>query len=282
MCISSFTDFEQVAANATANDVIALCGTIETQSAISLQQPNLKLCCAQAQDCAMRSSGQDRNLVVTGSDFTLQEIDFFDGKAGDGDGGNVDITAQGHHLVSGCKFHGGQTNSYGGNLHVRNANSLTIERSSFLDGRSEGGGGGVAVWATDKWKLVDSVLENNWGFMGGGAFSSQDFGETGQDITIKGTKFSNNSADFGGGYLATTIGTLPSLTIQNCEFDTNTATEDGGAAMVILYDDLSTLDLSLSGNSGAGNRALDENYYCDDFLIYTDQALCFGVSQDFP
>lgn len=285
-CVATFSQFQQVASEAMDNDVIALCGgkEIVTQTAVVLNKPKMTLCCAATddkQDCIVKSAGTDRNLAVTGPDFTVQDIFFYNGNFDGDKGGNVDISAPGNHVIEGCEFHNGRAILYGGNLHVQDADSVAIRKSTFANGNSPGiGGGGLAVWNTTKWSLDDCVLEGNSGYNGGGAFSSQLYPYVNsQSISITRTRFYNNSATFGGGYMATTLGSLPSLLIHDCVFDDNVADNDGGAAMVIHYAGLSTLDLSLSGNAGSGNDALGEDDDCDDFSI--PGQLCIGVSEDF-
>lgn len=57
--------------------------------------------------------GKDRNLLVSGSDFTVKISDGMD-KTGRG-GGNIGSDSSGHHQIIGCEFRSGRA-SYGGNL----------------------------------------------------------------------------------------------------------------------------------------------------------------------
>jgi hypothetical protein len=289
-CVTTFADLQDVASRVIPNDVIALCsGEIITESAVVLEQSNLKLCCSGAQDCILKSTGNDRNLLVTGNDFTVEGISFLDGFGKDSsdesrspDGGNVKIHAGGDHLVANCEFVGGKS-SWGGNLSVRGADSLTIKKSLVSAGEARDGGG-VAVDKTPKLFVEESVFEGNDGSNGGGVLAAY-FEEKEALISFKKTTFKDNLADFGAGYLATTSGmTSLSMLLVESTFESNVASSYGGAGCLFYYRDLESLDLTLQGNAGSDNVSSDPSIGCSDgFLFYGVEMppVCIGVSEDY-
>jgi len=272
-CVSTFTELEQAVASASSDDVIALCGNnvpIIAETAILVDQPSLSLCCSGMDSCIMESSGNDRNLMVTAPDFTVQDIIFANGTSSS-DGGNMIIDAAGSHQIIGCEFRNGKAGVNGGNLAVEQADTLTIMGTSFVNGTAGDLGGGANINAS-RWFADECTFKANSAFAGGGLntwFSPI-------EISIKDTVFDSNFAETGGGYFASALGDLRSLEILGCTFDDN---EGGGAGHANL-DDLSKLDLRISGNDGSGNVG-DDFFECDDFLFnYIYPPACVGLTDD--
>lgn len=268
---------------ADSDSIVSLCGsnTITTTSAITVNQTGMTLCC-ESEDCVVESTGDDRNLLVTGDNFTLSNVDFRGGNTQEGrGGGNVEILANGTHAILECTFDGGRHQFSGGNLFIRTSDSVLIQNSLFLNGDAQAGGG---LYVEDALQVVvtDSVFSNNTAMStgGGGILTTLAIPRSiGQSITLYNTSFRENTASFGGGYLQTGIGELPKLTILESQFEDNEAFE-GAAAGIFLYNELDTLDLTLCGNGGSGNVA--ENA-CDDMLFYLEDVnrSCIGVKEDF-
>jgi hypothetical protein len=293
-CVSTFVDLQNVASSLARDDIVALCGNILTDSAIVVEQSNVTLCCGYeggAQECVLQSSGRDRNLVVTGTDFTLQDIVFLNGVArGQGNvqfennacGGNVVVDGDGDHRIIGCEFYNGTCDrgfggSYGGNVFIKTSGSVQLQQSAFINGR--GFGGGVAVWDAPVFSTDHCIFEGN---IGAGVFSGNldaALRDPGQNITFNNTSFINNEGDYGGGFLASGFGTMPSLAVLNCAFEGNTASVDGGAGSA--FPDRNELDLRLFNNTGNDNVASTDN--CTGFSFYLGLgATCFDLTEDYP
>lgn len=294
-CVSTFSELQSIASNAEINDVIALCGgTITTEEAILIEQSGTTLCCSDdaTEDCVMTSRGVDRNLVVAGDSFTLKDVKFFnrqspvgvsslpiDGNAG---GGNVVIDGEGVHTIQNCEFHNGAVEEfgYGGNLFVKTPSSVFIKNTIFANGTASFGAG-VAVWGAVEFVCNEcEFLDNNFG---SGAFSGNletEDRNPGQAIVYENSRFIGNEGEYGGGFLASGIGSMPKLSVLDCVFEGNTAGLDGGAGTV--FPDTDIIDLRLTDNSGENNEAIGGD--CEDFAVFlsTGEAECYSLTEDFP
>jgi len=292
LCITTFSELQSVASSVQSGDVIALCGgTITTESAIVIQQSNIKLCCdtTATETCILRSSGRDRNLVVAGDSFSLQDVHFFDGKPlqggvvlpidGNAAGGNLVIDGNGNHTIINSSFYNGNADGfgYGGNVFVKTANSVLIQKSLFVNGIASYGGG-AAIWNAVEFTCRECEFWNN---TNAGVFSGNldlELRDPGQAIVYEKSTFSRNTGDYGGGFLASGLGSMPKLSVLKCDFDGNVATIDGGAGAV--FPDMDILDFRLVGNTGGNNVAEEDD--CDDFSFYLGlEAQCFALSEDF-
>jgi hypothetical protein len=282
-CVASQEELVVILDNIESDSVVTLCGntTIKTSTSINITQSKVTLCC-EATGCLVKSQGSDRNLMVTGTDFTLQGVDFAAGrKDASGEiGGNVAIWSAGHHIIRNCTFSGGSSGSLGGNLFVGTPNNLTIERSVFELGQSRNGGG-LAVLDASGIVLKGCTFAGNVADNGGGFIVYGD-NVVDQEIYIYDSTFERNEAFFGGGFLATSFGLMPRLDIQLTTFNDNAA-EDGAVAAVFHFvkSDRLPLDLRLQGNNGMNNEA---STVCNGFYIFLDSSGpdCFDVSDDYP
>jgi hypothetical protein len=174
------------------------------------------------------------------------------------------VDADGDHRIIGCEFRNGEcdrgfSGDYGGNVFIKTSGSVLLQRSSFINGT--GLGGGVAVWDAPVFSTDQCLFEGN---SGAGVFSGNldaALRDPGQNITFNNTSFINNEGDYGGGFLASGFGTMPSLAVLNCVFEGNTASVDGGAGSA--FPDTNELELRLFNNIGNGNVAVAED--CDGF-----------------
>lgn len=265
-CVSTAADIETGAATASA--VVAICApsTITTNAAISIAQNSVTICCAStdASQCVLQSSGTDSVMEVTGDSITLRDLSFLDGSADSVFGGNVAISGDGSHIISGCIFRNGQASQAGGNLFIDTKDSVLIEGSTFANGEAGRNGGGLYVENARTVTLKDSSFESNSapGGTGGGFFSvletPTDFG---QAIVIDNTDFNSNTAAIGGGFFVTQLGTLPTLTILNSEFSSNVGTDAAGAGAIA--ESLNNLILVIAGGSGSANQSP----VCADILV---------------
>ncbi len=249
-CVGTYADLKKAVSSSTGDDVIAICGNnvpIVTESAVEINQPNISLCCSGPDECLMKSSGSDRNLHVTGSDFTLKNFTFLDGKSTRDGGGNVAIDSGGHHQIIGCEFRNGQA-SWGGNLEVSwGADKVTLLGSNFLKGSANFGGGGASIDALSL-TIDECTFEENTAEFGGGLV----WGAIEDKVELKNSKFLSNVVNkFGGGFFASSMGNIRSLEILNCSFEDNQ--EGAGEAVIEYVDNLEFVNIS--GNSASGNDA---------------------------
>ena len=229
----------------------------------------------------MESTGIDRILSVSGSDVTLQGLVFSGGKrdALSESGGNVLIEAPGHHRIENCKFLSGISGQLGGNIHVDTPDSVTITNSYFQQGKVRYGGGGISIINAEKILIQDCIISHNEaGGDGGGLIVYGTNNDVDQEIFIKNTTFSSNEAEFGGGFLATSFGSMPRLDIQLSTFEDNIAGEEGAAAAVFHYvmDSAGLLDLTLNGIKGSSNVAPNN---CQGLYIIPH---CLNVADTYP
>ena len=280
-CVSSQATFESALRGEIDNQdqvVVAMCGdtTIETFTATGISQSNLMLCCA-SENCVFRSHGMDRNLYMTGTHVTLRGIRFVGG-GGVESGGNVAIETDGNVTVEDCVFSNGTSRYLGGNLYVKTSGSVLVSNTIIETGQVGNGGGALGVLDARQVDIVDTTMRDNVAGSDGGGFiifgGGQEFD---QKVQINNSSFLRNEAIYGGGFLATSFGRMPSLHVQLSTFNDNVAQE--GAAATVFHNviaDIPPLDLVLQGNVGSGNTA---SSFCDDFLVFPD---CFNVSHYYP
>jgi hypothetical protein len=188
------------------------------------------------------------------------------------------IDAPGEHHISGCTFLAGISDQYGGNLYVGNADSIRISDSTFVLGSAFWGGGGVALDNTPTVIIENSFFTRNQGVGGGGgvlvAYTTLPT-EILQATFIIGTRFEANQAQFGGGFMASGLGSLPNLIVLESTFEDNTV-DGGGAAGFVTEPAIVLIDF----NRGLGN--LDASGECDDFLVaMTNGFSCIDVDETY-
>jgi len=298
-CLSTATALRDVLDSSTAGDAVYVCAgsTIATTTAILIEESNITLACKPTlfnrKECVFQSTGKNnRNLVVSGDSITLQGITFLDGRVEAPAGGNVAIFSEGDHIIRDCIFRNGQAVEIGGNLFVQaDDGTLTIENSVFSNGKANEAGGGLYVLNANKLTIRDCLFEGNAalgmggsgaGASGGGFFSLLESADAdpGQEIVIDNTRFTSNSAGFGGGFCATQLGQLPSLTVLNSAFTSNIGYDGGGAAAI--FQSLDSLLLTVTDSSGTNNTS---PYICPDFLGFFDnspQPFCFSPNDNLP
>ena len=221
--------------------VVALCTHVQLPNAaqpLALERSGVTLvgCCGvegnenkddnHGNKCTITRSGQGRNLIVTGSNFSMHNtilqngfVDdsvntqrqeacganlLFNNKNDDNCHNNVPSSCV---QTSDCEFLQGQCWSgiaanEGGNVHIETATggSACVDLSKFASGKARFGGG-VAVVGASKVILEACEVEENQG--SGMAhfvwdFSNPAIKNPGQDILIHDSAFANNQGEFGG------------------------------------------------------------------------------------
>ena len=282
---ASLADILQTAA---PGSTIAMCGdsTITTTSGpFNIANDDITFCCATT-GCVLKSGVPDRILQVTGRSVTLQDLTFQNGRAMDDDGGtggNVQIDAAGNHRIIDSAFLNGEAAGSGGNVYIQTIDgTVTIEGSIFNDGTASFHGGGLHVIGATDVMVTGTLFERNAAMSGGGLSTTRGSEDaTGQAVTIEDSMFNMNSAMLGGGFLVSTLGQLPSLSILNTEFIANNAVQLGGVGVVAeFFEDIA---LEFSGNSGDRNTA-DTPICAEIFTIIEEdtEPLCLEVNADFP
>ena len=282
-CISTFQELQLIMLLPRSSETIAICGNdisaIEVTSQIKIEQDSTTLCCQGPGSCVLKSTGTDRNLLVTGSSVTLRDISFFDGVS-DTDGGNVAITGGGEHKIIRCEFHDGRSTLNGGNLFVSDSSRVSIERSSFLRGDAAFGGGGVAVRDVVDFTTQDCVFEKNSATDGGGVIVSSAKLEPAmlQSVAITGAIFAENNAEVGGGLLLTNIWEGSEFILEQSSFFGNFASSEGPVGAIYHYSD--DIEFSMAKNFGVGNLAPFDPNRCEGFSFYLGEAFCIGTNQN--
>jgi hypothetical protein len=121
--------------------------------------------------------------------------------------------------------------------------------STTVDGNTSGSWGGGLYFLNDSVEVLDSTISNNTAISGGGGF---DFADQNTVALISNTTITGNSADFGGGIMVQSVG---SLTINQSTITENTSASnlyDGGG--IELY---SSISLALSGTIISGNSSVN-------------------------
>jgi hypothetical protein len=236
----------------------------------------MSLCCSIPDECLVKSSGNDRNLHVTGENFPLLNI-LFENSKSDSDGRNVAIESGDHHQIIGCKFCNGQAYS-GGNLDVKNGvekvtliESIFSKRCSVMPLKclccvktgAKSVVGAAAIEATsltiDKCRLEENTARIRGGFYWG--FT--------EEVKLKNSKFlSNVVTKYASGFFASCMENIRSLEILNCSFEDNQE-----SAEQAVIDDANRLEFVnifgnlASGNDANGSRVLNS---CGDLVDYGD------------
>jgi hypothetical protein len=280
-CATNFVQLRSRIASARYSETISICGSFTVPSTLSISQGNVTLCCASSWECTLSASSAvaQRILFVDGDNVSLRFITFRGGASLGESGGNVAIVGRGDHQIVGCIFFYGFSDQFGGNLFVKNADSCHISRSDFHGGNAVYGGG-AAFEDTVLVNIEDTIFENNTGYGGGGVFVSLAeltlCTSVRQVTSFSSVAFDWNYAQYGAGFMQSSLGTMPQLIVENSLFTFN----DGGAGVVLQY--AYDFILQLSNNEGVGN--IDRSGQCDDFAFLDESEmyfLCFAVDEDF-
>lgn len=291
--------------------------SFEVDSSTLIEQHNITVCCAGPKLCRIRAISRhgtgladDRILVVTGHNFSIVDIELLFGVGGravevltgntrdaNAGGGNLCLLGEGNHLISNCFFGGAYGErpldddpsffyrGIGGNVFIRTSGKVTIQQSTFERGIAQLGGG-AAIDATHL-VVEDTMFRGN---LNTGLFSYLAWELRGNPITrlsqtieLRRTTFFLNRGDYGGGFLATALGSLPSLSIVDCIFEKNEASGNGGAGAV-FPDEGVFASLQLMGNTGEDNyvsTATSLQDTCSDLLFSTNEGyVCVDDDQE--
>jgi hypothetical protein len=108
-----------------------------------------------------------------------------------------------------------------------------------------------------------------------------------QTTTFDNVLFIGNFAQYGGGFLETSLGSMPKLTIYDSMFADNQGTIEGGAGMVLNHVDGAGFELSLLDNfvDATGSNFGGGECDGDNFIFFIDSPSdipeCIPVSQHF-
>ena len=277
LCASDFSSLMDLIESSEGNEVIAICesGEITTEFPILVRQPGITLCCLGV-ECLIASSN-GRNLEIFAESVVLRGLHFYGGSNDEG-GGNVLVEGGGNHWIVNCRFVESKANFYGGHLLVRKAKSVVIFNSTFIDGASGAGGGAIAIEDTAEFYIGSCSFQGNNGPLGGAVFATSLTGSRALYLITNST-FEDNIAEYGGGFLATALGSMPRLILESNKFENNL----GGAAAVFHHQEEASI--SIQKNRGSNNLAhgsSSTSEYCNDFSIYLDvDHFCVNVQQNF-
>eukprot|EP00545_Synedropsis_sp_CCMP1620_P009440 CAMPEP_0119007678 /NCGR_PEP_ID=MMETSP1176-20130426/3173_1 /TAXON_ID=265551 /ORGANISM="Synedropsis recta cf, Strain CCMP1620" /LENGTH=388 /DNA_ID=CAMNT_0006959871 /DNA_START=324 /DNA_END=1490 /DNA_ORIENTATION=+ len=276
-CGASEQELRSIISLAGPNDVISVCASVAPSISfcciepLVLAQPNMTLCCDSDDDCVLATTGGDTLVRVTGESSTISGFRFIAG-GGRGRGSNLEIVANGTHLIEDSSFEDGQGS--GPNVYVQTFGSLTVRRSSFVNGMSPTGGfdgNGLRIEDASTVVIEDSRFVDNevaglylhWNSM------LHDLQTMGQDITVYNSSFLNNGAE---GIFATNLGKLPKLNIQLSTFEDN---QNEAGSFLTAAGDYGE-HLRLSGNGGFGNG---NSRGCADFFFWNE---CIPLDEEIP
>lgn len=149
-------------------------------------------------------------------------------------------------LVSNCHFL--ENNAItGGGLFTKNSSPVIIECTFIMNSASRGGAasflsGGAPI-------MVGCTFENNWSEDTGGALLARDE----VNISITNCDFLDNSATNEGGAVDIKCN---SSSLNGCTFSRNTADYNGGALKISLFGTHSLYDCSFTNNTAAAGGAM--------------------------
>jgi hypothetical protein len=191
----------------------------------------------------------------------------------------VAIVGRGDHRIVDCSFSDGSCDHFGGNLFVKDADSIHISGSDFRFGQADYGGG-AAFEDTVRVSIENTTFEWNFGQGGGGGvyvgLADLTVCTSVRQVTnFSRVVFTQNFADIGAGFMATSIGTMPQLIVEDSRFIANEASQIGGAGAVLHNADMI---LQLSRNTGLNN--IGGSGECDHFALYVPDLLCVAVDRD--
>ena len=164
--------------------------------------------------------------------------------------------------ISGSSFTQ-NTGFLGGAVNVRNGSTLSITDATFSGNTANKFGGAISDFedkegAVQKNELISinrTLFKNNRASQGGGAFNAVNT----KAIDITDSEFSSNSADVGG---AIQLDTGVNLTVKDTVFSENTANGFGGAIRIWVADATisATKDISMTGNKANVNGRWSADY----------------------
>jgi len=132
--------------------------------------------------------------------------------------------------IEDCIFQNNQAIGQGGAVYIQaSAATPLLVNVEFLNNSSGGDGAGVAIHQTPDVDFVDCLFENNLTATlsaGGGIYIAD-----AANVTLEGTLFLTNNAQFGGAISNGDNGTGGGATLElfDCSFDDNSSNDEGGA-----------------------------------------------------
>ncbi|WP_298517423.1 Ig-like domain repeat protein [uncultured Methanobrevibacter sp.] len=173
---------------------------------------------------------------------------------------------------------------YGGALSIINQDDtldeLIVTNSNFTDNRAYNGAGiniGDSAFNIDKCNFINNqaigIGSPGYVSVGGGVA----FDGAKSEGNIKDSNFTGNGANIGGAIYSGTDDAEHTAVVSGCNFNDNTAIEQGGAIVHVGF--LSVSDSNFSGNEApqgnsiynGGTLSLDGNVIEDDWGIYLSQ-----------
>lgn len=249
-CAEAYEEFDRLALTVAAGDTIALCGIIAMPVPVTIDQPDVTICCADGSRCVLQGVG-GQNLILKGANPTVLGVEFQGGSTADEKGGNLWVKADGHVEISNCAFTGGNAVT-GGNVHIESPGSVLISNSIFANGTSEFGAG-LSIRNGLNVTIQESYFESNrCGSEGGGlyVYSSTSFAQDTHTLSMTLNSFTSNSANRGGAFYLRNLGNLLTFRMSNSYFADNGAAVEGGEGFVLQN---ATVDILLTDNIAEDN-----------------------------
>ena len=188
---------------------------------------------------------------ATDSSLTLDNSQFYNNYAQDNEGGAVFVKYM--NLFVGNSYFNNNTANRGGSIFIvgkGRSYRLTVDGSQFYNNNASDLGGAIESEFIDSF-IKDSLFENNSAGFRGGAISS--LADDNYVLTVEDSQFYSNNAINNGGAVFVQQG---NLSVDNSYFDNNTADYRGGA--IFLLDNMANSASANIGNSQFyNNNALD-------------------------
>ncbi len=177
-------------------------------------------------------------------------------------GGGVLLNGSATMTINNAKFTVGSTTgtsyansaTYGGGIYVRNNATLTITNIAGISNNNATDGGAVYIGGGTFNMAGGTLGSNTASNHGAGVYC----GASGK-INITGGTISNNTATIRGGGMYITGAPQSNISITNCTFDSNIATQDRGGGIFMTTSGAVINGVTFSGNKSAEASAYNAN-----------------------
>lgn len=230
-------------------------------SNITLNNTNIHDCSSAAYSAISQSGG---NLILNNSNI-------YNNTGSINWGGAIGITRGAKAFVEGGNIKNNTHTSSAGAIYVDETSELAVNNVQFDSNTASGGSSsGGAIYSKGDLTVKNSTFQNNRAGMGGAIEFLKEF-------SIQNSKFYNNSSNHGGGAIYGGSDSKNDVNIENCYFEGNTTTVNGGA-IIILARKTYIKKSDFIGNKGKWGGAIDvsEGSIIDECNVKNNSATSGG------